>query len=279
MQEAVNIREYLDIFIRRKWIIIIFVLLSLGLGGYKTYKNYNSYVPTYTSMVTVRINTMKVYEEEQEKKKKESEKKSSKSDDSDSSSSSSSIDSSDYYNTYSSSAEMRDQNIASSYVGLTTREQFRKKVAAVSGVEMSSLGSITATQNEEIPTFIDITVISSSAEIAKNVAESVPEAFNQELIEIAKVDCVEVVYEPTTPSLIPRSTDKTLTKYLLAGIVASIFFVLLVECLDTKIKTPNDVDKYWDLPLIGVIPFDEGKSKNVHALKKKIRGDLSDSRI
>lgn len=262
MQESVNIREYLDIFKRRKWIIVVLVLASLILGGYKTYKNYASYVPTYTSTVTVRINTMKEYEEQQAKKQEKSSKKSD-----DDASSTSNDDVNNYYNTYSSSAEMRNQNIASSYVGLTTKEQFRKKVSAISGINMSQIGSIVATQNTEIPTFVDIKVVSNSSEIAQSVANAVPEAFNQELIEIAKVNCVEVVYEPTTPALIPRSRDLTLVKFLAVGIAMSIFLVLLVECLDTRIKTPNDVDKYWDLPLIGVIPMDDGKLRNVHKMK------------
>lgn len=266
MQETVNIREYLDIFNRRKWIIIVLVLVSLILGGYKTYKNYNSYVPTYTSTVTVRINTMKEYEEQQAKNK---EKNNNKNEDgtSDTSNNSNNNDINNYYNSYSSSAEMRNQNIASSYVGLTAKEQFRKKVAAISGIQMSHLGSIVATQNTEIPTFVDINVVSASAEMATKVANAVPEAFNQELIEIAKVNCVEVVYEPTTPALIPRAKDRTLIKFLAVGIAISIFLVLLVECLDTRIKTPNDVDKYWDLPLIGVIPLDDGKSRNIHNMK------------
>lgn len=262
MQESVNIREYLDIFKRRKWIIVVLVLASLILGGYKTYKNYTSYVPTYTSTVTVRINTMKEYEEQQAKKQEKSSKKSD-----DDASSTSNDDANNYYNTYSSSAEMRNQNIASSYVGLTTKEQFRKKVSAISGISMSQIGSIVATQNAEIPTFVDIKVVSSSSEIAQSVANAAPEAFNQELIEIAKVNCVEVVYEPTTPALIQRSRDLTLVKFLAVGIAMSIFLVLLVECLDTRIKTPNDVDKYWDLPLIGVIPMDDGKLRNVHRMK------------
>ena len=72
MQETVNIREYIDIFKRRKWIVIIAILIGLLLGGYKSYKNYVSYRPTYTSTVTIRINTMKTYEQklEQQKKKK-----------------------------------------------------------------------------------------------------------------------------------------------------------------------------------------------------------------
>ncbi|MDU6198510.1 YveK family protein [Intestinibacter bartlettii] len=269
MQEAVNIREYLDIFKRRKWIIIILVFASLVFGGYKTYKNYISYVPTYTSTVTVRINTMKEYEEQQAKQKEKDKQKSKKKDSSETSNSTDNTSSTDLYNSYSSTAEMRNQNIASSYVGITTKEQFRKKVAAVSGVQMSQIGSVIATQNADVPTFVDMKIVSLSPEIASKVAQAAPDAFNQELIEIAKVDCVEVVYEPTTPALIPRSRDLTLIKCLAVGIALSIFIVLLVECLDTRIKTPNDVAKYWDLPLIGVIPMDDGKTKGVHEMKNR----------
>ena len=53
--------------------------------------------------------------------------------------------------------------------------------------------------------------------------------------------------------------------------------VLLVECLDTRIKTPNDVAKYWDLSIIDVIPMDDGKAKGVYEVKN--RGNNSYSRI
>ena len=224
-------------------------------------------IPTYTSTLTVRIDTMKEYEEQQAKQKEKQ--KSKKKDSSNTNNLTDSTNSTNLYNSYSSTAEMRNQNIASSYVGITTKEQFRKKVAAVSGVQMSQIGSVIATQNADVPTFVDMKIVSLSPEIASKVAQAAPDAFNQELIEIAKVDCVEVVYEPTTPALIPRSRDLTLIKCLAVGIALSIFIVLLVECLDTRIKTPNDVAKYWDLPLIGVIPMDDGKTKGVHEMKNR----------
>ena len=164
-------------------------------------------------------------------------------------------------------AEIKNQNIASSYVGITQKEQFRKKVSALSGIKVSQLGSIVATQNEDMPTFVDIKVVASSPEITKKVVEAAPQAFNEELINLVKSDCVEVVYEPTTPRLIPRGKDFTLLKCLGVAIVLSIFLVLLVECLDTKIKTPKDVEKYWDLPLLGVIPMDDKKVKGAHTAK------------
>lgn len=257
MQDTVNIREYIDIFRRRKWIVIILVLLGLALGGYKTYRNYVSYTPTYTSTVTIRINTMKAYEQKLEEQKS---KKSSKKD-SDEDSDSTSDDLADLYSTYSTGSEIKNQSIATSYVGLVNKEPFRKKLAAVSGIRVSELGYITATPSEDIPTFVDIKVVSSSPEIAQKVAQAAPEAYNEELIDIAKSDCVELVYDATTPVLIPRARDLSLAKYLMVSVVAAVFLVLLVECLDTRIKTPNDVDKYWDLPLIGVIPMDDGRSK------------------
>lgn len=249
MQETVNIREYIDIFKRRKWIVIIAILIGLAVGGYKTYRNYVSYRPTYTSTVTIRINTMKTYEQklEQQKSKKKS------SDDEQ--------DLADLYNTYSTGSELKNQNIATSYVGLVNKEPFKKKLAAISGFKVSELGSVVAKPSEDIPTFVDIKVVSSAPEIAQKVAQAAPEAYNQELIEIAKSDCVELVYEASTPVLIPRARDLSLVKYLAVSIVAAVFLVLLVECLDTRIKTPNDVDKYWDLPLIGVIPMDDGRAK------------------
>lgn len=59
MEQSINLREYVDMFKRRKLIVILIMIICLGLGGYKTYKNYVNYVPTYRSTVTVRINTAK----------------------------------------------------------------------------------------------------------------------------------------------------------------------------------------------------------------------------
>ena len=126
MQETVNIREYIDIFKRRKWIVIVALLIGLLFGGYKSYRNYISYRPTYTSTVTIRINTMKEYEqklEEQKKKKKNSMDSEGSSDSTD--------DLASLYSTYSSGSEIKNQNIATSYVGLVNKEPFRKKLAAI----------------------------------------------------------------------------------------------------------------------------------------------------
>ena len=68
-----------------------------------------------------RLNNVDAFIKEKDKQK------SKKKDSSETSNSTDNTSSTDLYNSYSSTAEMRNQNIASSYVGITTKEQFRKK--------------------------------------------------------------------------------------------------------------------------------------------------------
>ena len=240
MGDSINLKEYVDMFKRRKGIIILVMLVCLVMGAYKTYKNYISYRPTYSSTVTVRINTAKNFKQSEE-------------DDEDGSN--------QYTDPYSSYNISQNQNIASSYSTLATSPNVYSIVASSLKISSADVGSISATQREDMMEFIDITVTSNSAEIAKKVAERVPEAFNQELINMIGIDCVQVIYKASEGTLIPRGKDSTIAKYALMGLVLSIFLVLLRECLDTRIVTPDDVVKYWDYPLLGTIPMDVENKK------------------
>lgn len=240
MGDSINLKEYVDMFKRRKGIIILVMLVCLVMGAYKTYRNYISYKPTYSSTVTVRINTTKNF-------------KQSEDDEEDGSN--------QYTDPYSSYNISQNQNIASSYSTLATSPNVYSIVASSLKISPADVGSISATQREDMMEFIDITVTSNSAEIAKKVAERVPEAFNQELINMIGIDCVQVIYKASEGTLIPRGKDVTIAKYAVMGLVLSIFLVLLRECLDTRIVTPDDVVKYWDYPLLGTIPMDVENKK------------------
>lgn len=248
MEQNINLREYVDMFKRRKFIVILIMIICLGLGAYKTYNNYISYVPTYKSTVTVRINTTKGLKKEKSKKDKNS-----------------NATIIDPYSTYNIS---QNQNIANTYYSLASSSNVKGLVASSLKISSSQVGSVSARVREEMAEFIDISVVSRSKKIAKDVAKKIPVAFNEELLRLIGLDCVEVVYEASEPTLIGRSRDLTLLKFAAVGIVLSIFFVLLKECLDTRIITPDDVSKYWDYQLIGTIPLDRDSSKGKRGLKK-----------
>ena len=139
MGERINIQEYLDMIKRRKWIIISILLLSLALGGFRMYQNYVSYVPTYTSSVMVKVDTMKVQKEEAAKEREKESKKGSKKNSKDNTDTSSygqtanngTGQSTEGYNLYNYSAIAQDESIASRYYTYAADSAAYDKVAQV----------------------------------------------------------------------------------------------------------------------------------------------------
>ena len=274
MGERINIQEYLDMIKRRKWIIISILLLSLALGGFRMYQNYVSYVPTYTSSVMVKVDTMKVQKEEAAKEREKESKKGSKKNSKNNTDTSSdgqtanngTGQSNEEYNLYNYSAIAQDESIASRYYTYAADSAAYDKVAQVAGVRASKVLSISASQSEDRLEEINITVTSSDAKSAQLIAAAMPKVYGDLLLKETGIDCVSTVYDATPGVRSHRSVDTSVPRYGLGGLVIAIFIVLLLEILNTKIITPDDVEKYWELPLLGVVPeFDDGP----HSKKKK----------
>ena len=274
MGERINIQEYLDMIKRRKWIIISILLLSLALGGFRMYQNYVSYVPTYTSSVMVKVDTMKVQKEEAAKEREKESKKGSKKNSTDNTDTSSygqtanngTGQSNEEYNLYNYSAIAQDESIASRYYTYAADSAAYDKVAQVAGVRASKVLSISASQSEDRLEEINITVTSSDAKSAQLIAAAMPKVYGDLLLKETGIDCVSTVYDATPGVRSHRRVDTSVPRYGLGGLVIAIFIVLLLEILNTKIITPDDVEKYWELPLLGVVPeFDDGP----HSKKKK----------
>ena len=274
MGERINIQEYLDMIKRRKWIIILIVLLSLALGGFRMYQNYISYVPTYTSSVMVKVDTMKVQKEEAAKEREKESKKGSKKNSKDNTDTSSygqtanngTGQSTEEYNLYNYSAIAQYESIASRYYTYAADSAAYDKVAQVAGVRASKVMSISASQSEDRLEEINITVTSSDAKSAQLIAAAMPKVYGDLLLKETGIDCVSTVYDATPGVRSHKRVDTSVPRYGLGGLVIAIFIVLLLEILNTKIITPDDVEKYWELPLLGVVPeFDDGP----HSKKKK----------
>ena len=274
MGERINIQEYLDMIKRRKWIIISILLLSLALGGFRMYQNYVSYVPTYTSSVMVKVDTMKVQKEEAAKEREKESKKGSKKNSTDNTDTSSygqtanngTGQSTDEYNLYNYSAIAQDESIASRYYTYAADSAAYDKVAQVAGVRASKVMSISASQSEDRLEEINITVTSSDAKSAQLIAAAMPKVYGDLLLKETGIDCVSTVYDASPGVRSHKRVDTSVPIYGLGGLVIAIFIVLLLEILNTKIITPDDIEKYWELPLLGVVPeFDEGP----HSKKKK----------
>lgn len=251
MGESINIMEYIDIFKKRKKIIFIILLIFMIAGGLLQYRNYESYVPTYKSTVSVRINTNKNTPSETSDKKDPNQ---------------------TYVYDSSLQSSALNQSISEKYYSLAVSKRAITELINTLGLQgtyESISNSITVAPQENIMEFIDITVVNTNPQLAQQIANTIPTTFNNELKRVIGLDCVEVLYDATEPSVVPRGIDNTFRNFTIIGLALAIFVVLLLECLDNKVITPDDAEKYWGAPVIGVLPFEKLNAKGKRIKKAK----------
>lgn len=102
---------------------------------------------------------------------------------------------------------------------------------------------------------IKIKVVDNSPEMAANIANKLAEVFKSQVVQIMRVENVQVVDTAKIPNspIKPRPTINIAISFMIA-LMAGVGVAFLLEYLDHTIKTPQDVEKYLELPVIGVIP-------------------------
>lgn len=102
---------------------------------------------------------------------------------------------------------------------------------------------------------IRIMVVDNSPEMAANIANKVAEVFKSQVGLIMRVENVQVVDAAKIPDspIKPRPIMNIAIAFMVA-LMAGVGLTFLMEYLDHTIKTPQDVEKYLELPIIGVIP-------------------------
>jgi len=265
MGEAINLAEYIDIIKRRKLVIISIILLFMIGGGFLQYKQKQSYIPTYTSTVSVKININKETKKDSKSSSKSSSKKSK---------------SEEEYNPYSSPSSLEssnlNQSIAEKYSSLAVSKRAIMELIGNLRLKMSYealRSSINVLPQESIPEFIDITVKNANPETARKIANEMPIVFNNEIKRVIGLDCVEVIYDASEPYVNTPEKTNTFRNFTLIGIALAIFVVLLLEVLNNKVITPDDAEKYWGLPVIGVIPYEKENTKGKKDKKTSIQKD------
>ncbi|HHD2592596.1 TPA: polysaccharide biosynthesis tyrosine autokinase [Clostridium perfringens] len=117
---------------------------------------------------------------------------------------------------------------------------------------------------------MDITVINSDPKVAKEIANEVPIVFGEELEKIAKVNGVQVIDEALIPTK-PISPNKFKILVLggIIGALLAMLVVLILDYFDNKIKTPEELENTLDIPLLGVVPFENDEER------KKYEGNVT----
>lgn len=107
---------------------------------------------------------------------------------------------------------------------------------------------------------ISISVQDESPEHAAFLANGVARVFMSHVVKIMKTDNVSIIDPAVTPTS-PIKPRKMLNMAVAAvlSLMVGFFLVFFVEYLDNTIKSPLDVERYLELPLLGTIPIYEGE--------------------
>lgn len=164
------------------------------------------------------------------------------------------------------------------YQILVTSAPVMNQVIKELGLNMkaSELASTISVDTPSDTRVLQITVTSDDPKRAKDIADKVAQVSSKKICDIMKIEQVNVIEEG---SLSEEPAVDTVQKWTLIGlalgIVLSCAVIIIRSMLDDTVKTTEDVEKYFALSTLAVIPISEemddglGKNKKSRKTKKK----------
>lgn len=151
-----------------------------------------------------------------------------------------------------------NSKLVSTYSTLIKSKTVLRQVISNLGINISEdelEKNITVSQEKDTE-IIRISVTNADATTAAKVANEVAKVFSQRVSEIYKINNVQVVDQAevdTIPSNINHAKDIMI--FACVGIVVSVMYVLIANMLDTTIKTAEEVEKEFKVPVLASIPL------------------------
>lgn len=118
--------------------------------------------------------------------------------------------------------------------------------------EFSEKVSIESVKDTQI---ISVRVVDTIPERAQDIANETANIFKYSIGDIMKVDNVQILDGATLPEK-PSSPNikKNTAIGVVLGLILGVMIAIFKELADTTIKSQDDINKYFDLPVIGIIP-------------------------
>ena len=103
---------------------------------------------------------------------------------------------------------------------------------------------------------IEISVTNGNAQYAADIANEIADVFIDKVSGIYNINNVYVLDEAevdNVPSNINHSRDVIIFAFI--GVVIAVIYVLIANMLDTTIKTADDIERQFKLPVLASIPI------------------------
>lgn len=119
--------------------------------------------------------------------------------------------------------------------------------------DLTSKVNVSTVKNSQV---ISVTVTDENQKKAVEIANTIATTFQEEIIEIMKVDNVQILTEAEyDATMAPVKPNKMLNIAIafVVGLMASVGLAFLIEYMDKTIKTEQDVTRKLGLPVLGSI--------------------------
>lgn len=121
---------------------------------------------------------------------------------------------------------------------------------------------------------IEISATTETAQLSKEMANVTASVFTDKALIIMDVQNVQIIdiailpEDPISPNILMN-----LAISVLIGLMIGVGLVFLIEFLDNKIRTPEDVENILGLPVMGVILSFDNEEKITRKIKAKQRAN------
>ena len=223
MEETIDLREYFTIIKKRFWIIALLAIISALISGVISFFMLN---PVYEAKSTLIVNADKQAETQ---------------------------------------IVTGDQITVTQKLAVTYGEIIKSRIVLDDVIKNLKLNdeyedlvksvTVSPVQDTQI---ISISVQDTNPKKARDIANEIPKVFAKEAKRITKANDVQVIDNAILPknAVKPNKMMNVLIAAVL-GMMIGLFVVFLIEYLDNKMKTPQDIEKHLGLSVIGVIPNED----------------------
>ena len=227
--EEIDLVELLKVFWRKKFFIILITILFIGIGYIYTTR---FITPMYTSTTTL------VLASSNEKDKS---------------------------NTSSTAAEVAvNTKLVSTYSELIKSQKVLREVVADTGINITEeqLKKEISIESVSSTSLINISVEDKIPENSSKIANEIANVFTKKVAEIYNINNVQIVNQaeiPQGPSNINHKKDIVI--FGLVGLLVSITYIIIANMLDTTIKSSEELDDIFGLPILASMPMYGKKSQ------------------
>lgn len=158
------------------------------------------------------------------------------------------------------------QRLVKTYVNIIKSDTVLQKVVEQSGLDLTAeqiRAMMTANSVDDTEMF-EIHVSSADPELAARVANAIADAAPDEIANILEGSSTKIVDYAKVPQYryTPSFRRNTFLGCCVGGALA-VVYVVLRTLLDKRIKSEDDLERLFDLPVLGIIPaFDSDHKKS-----------------